>query len=195
MKSNSTSQSKRQQILLEAARLFREKGFKATSMRDIAKEVNMEAASLYSHIKSKSEILEELVFLIAYKFQNGMKAIDESSYSPIQKIKALIALQIRITVENPYAIFLQTQGLMHLKEPHRSKYQAIRDQYANDFIRIIEAGIELGEVKKVNPEIMVFTILSASRWLYTWDHDKKKINPVELEIQLLELLENGFKKR
>ena len=188
-KSNST---KRQQIIHEASRLFREKGFKATSMRDIAKQVEIEAASLYSHIKSKDEILEELVFMIATKFQTGMKSIDESSYRPIQKIKALIAFQIRLVIENPYAIFLQTQALMHLKEPHRNKYQTIRDQYANDFKRIIEEGIAAGEVKKMNPEIMVFTILSASRWLYTWYQEDKDINPVELEIQIMELLENGF---
>ena len=185
--------SKREQIIFEAARLFREKGFKATSMRDIAKKVNVEAASLYSHIKSKNEILEELVFLIAYKFQNGMKDIDESSYSPYQKIKALVALQIRITVENPYAIFLQTQGLMHLKEPHKSKYELIRNKYAQDFLRIIKKGMEQGEIKRMNPEILLNTLLSASRWLYNWYDEEKKISPVELEIQILELIESGIK--
>ena len=184
--------NKREQIIFEAARLFREKGFKTTSMRDIAKKVNVEAASLYSHIKSKDEILEELVFLIAYKFENGMKDIDNSSYSPYQKVQELIALQIRLTVENPYAIFLQEQALWHLKEPKKSSYQAIRTKYAADFLRIIKEGIELGEIKNQHPEIMLNTILSASRWLYSWYTKDKKISPVELKIQILELLENGF---
>ena len=110
--------------------------------------MNMEAASLYSHIKSKDEILQELVFTIASKFENGMKAIDQSSYTPIQKVKALISLQLRITTENPYAIFLQTQALMHLKEPYRGQYQSIRDQFVNDFTRIAEAGMDEGSIKK-----------------------------------------------
>ena len=189
---NQSHKNKRQQILDVAARLFREKGYKTTSMRDIAKNLNVEAATLYSHIKSKDDILEELVFFIAEKFESGMKDIDESSYSPYQKVKELIALQIRITVENPYAIFLQTQALWHLKDPKRSEYQFIRDKYAQDFLRIIKAGIKQGEIKKVNPEIMLNTILSASRWLYTWYNEDKEISPVELKIQILELLENGF---
>ena len=89
-----TDLTRRQQILQVSSILFREKGFKATSVRDIASAMNMEAASLYSHIKSKDEILQELVFTIASKFENGMKAIDQSSYTPIQKVKALISLQL-----------------------------------------------------------------------------------------------------
>ena len=189
----SPDKTRRQQVLSVAARLFREKGYKATSMRDIAKSLSVEAASLYSHIKSKDDILEELVFLVADKFENGMKDIDESSYSPYQKVQELIALQIRITVENPYAIFLQTQALWHLKEPKKSAYETIRNKYAQDFLRIIKKGIELGEIKEVNPEIMLNTILSSSRWLYTWYNENRKISPIELKIQILELLENGFK--
>ena len=186
------NKNKREVIISKASQLFREKGFKATSTRDIAKSVNVEAASLYSHIKSKDEILEELVFRIADKFESGMKDIDESSYSPYQKVQELVALQIRLTVENPYAIFLQSTAHMHLKEPLNSKYQNIRDQYAADFLRIIKEGIELGEIKSLYPEIMLNTILSSSRWLYTWYTKDKKISPVELKIQILELLENGF---
>ena len=186
------SKNKRQQIISKAAQLFREKGYKATSMRDIASSINVEAASLYSHIKSKDDILEELVFLIADKFESGMKHIDESSYSPIQKVEELIALQIRLTVDHPYAIYLQTIAHMHLKEPHNSRYQAIRNNYAQDFLRIIKEGIELGEIKSLNPEIMLNTILSASRWLYSWYTKDKEISPVELKIQILELLGNGF---
>ena len=187
-----TDLTRRQQILQVSSILFREKGFKATSVRDIASAMNMEAASLYSHIKSKDEILQELVFTIASKFENGMKAIDQSSYTPIQKVKALISLQLRITTENPYAIFLQTQALMHLKEPYKGQYQSIRDQFVNDFTRIAEAGMDEGSIKKMNPFVLVNSILSTSRWLYEWYNKSREINPVELEIQILGMLENGF---
>ena len=54
--------SKRQIILEEAAKLFKDKGYGGTSMRDIAGQVGMEAASMYNHIKSKDEILEIICF-------------------------------------------------------------------------------------------------------------------------------------
>lgn len=187
------TKSRRQQIVEEAARLFRKKGYKATSMKDIAEQVNMEAASLYNHIKSKHEILSELVLFIAYKFENGMKDIEQSSYSPFEKVKALIALHIRITTENPYAVALQTQDWKHLEESFLTEFIGIRRDYSRCFLSIIKKGMELGEIKKANPEIMLNSILSSVRWLYDWYNENREVSPIELEIQIMELLINGFK--
>jgi len=185
--------SRRQQILEEAGYLFQEKGYKATSMKDIAEQVNMEAASLYNHIKSKHEILGELLMYIAQRFEQGMKNINESSYSPFDKIKALIALHIRLTTENTHSIGLLTQDWKHLKEPHFTDFQTIRKKYSADFLEIIKAGMENGELKKANPEIILNSLLSSVRWLYDWYSDEQNISPVELEIQITDLLVNGFK--
>ena len=61
---NQSHKNKRQQILDVAARLFREKGYKTTSMRDIAKNLNVEAATLYSHIRSKDDKAHGLAWSI-----------------------------------------------------------------------------------------------------------------------------------
>ncbi|MFZ8458458.1 TetR/AcrR family transcriptional regulator, partial [Staphylococcus aureus] len=66
--------SRKDVIVSKAAALFREKGFKAASMRDLAESVGVEAASLYNHIKSKTELLHELCFGVANRF---MHKIDE----------------------------------------------------------------------------------------------------------------------
>ena len=57
--------SKKELILQKAAAMFRQKGFAATSMRDLAETVGIEAASLYNHIQSKAEILQEITFRIS----------------------------------------------------------------------------------------------------------------------------------
>jgi AcrR family transcriptional regulator len=61
----------RQQILAAAATLFREQGYKATTLRDIAKQLGMGAGSLYYHFASKDEILQEVLDL-------GIGAIDRA---------------------------------------------------------------------------------------------------------------------
>lgn len=184
--------SKRQQILEQAGLLFREKGYKATSMKDIAERVDMEAASLYNHITSKHDILSALLLHIAHLFEQGMKDIKGSSYSPIEKVKALIRLHIRLTTENFYSISLLTQDWKHLKDPHLTDFLTIRNQYGQDFLMIIKKGMKNGELKKSDPEIMLNSILSSVRWLYDWYTDDRKISPVELEIQITNLLVNGF---
>ena len=65
-----------------AAKLFREKGYRGTSMRDIAKSVGLEAASLYNHIDSKQQILSELLMRLAHLFTEQMDEVNALSVSP-----------------------------------------------------------------------------------------------------------------
>ena len=68
--------SPRKEVILEkAAHLFRKNGFNATSMRDLAENVGVEAASLYNHINSKAELLQEICFKIANKFTEHMDEV------------------------------------------------------------------------------------------------------------------------
>ena len=66
---------KKQDIYTAAARLFKEKGYPSTSMRELASAVGMEASSLYNHIRSKAELLEHICFYTAEAFTKGMEVI------------------------------------------------------------------------------------------------------------------------
>ncbi|HIB37955.1 TetR/AcrR family transcriptional regulator, partial [Mesonia sp.] len=79
--------SKREHILKEAAKLFVEKGYKATSMKDIASVIGVEAASLYNHIKSKQEILVVLLGGLADRFSIGIHEINESKSASKEKLE------------------------------------------------------------------------------------------------------------
>jgi len=68
--------SKREVILIRAATMFKDKGFAASSMRDLAETVGIEAASLYNHIKSKSEILQEIIFHAAAECNLQLDEVD-----------------------------------------------------------------------------------------------------------------------
>ena len=91
---------RKEQIHLVAKHLFNERGYLATSMRDLAKELQIEAPSLYSHIKSKEEILQKVCFETAILFFDGLRDIDKNNFSAKARLNAAIHSHINIICEN-----------------------------------------------------------------------------------------------
>ena len=84
--------NKKTQILEAAAILFRDKGYSATSMRDLASVVDLKASSLYNHIKSKQEILREICFDNANRFIQEMNKVEAMDIMVDKKLKTLLAI-------------------------------------------------------------------------------------------------------
>ena len=85
-KSQRRKASKKELILQKAASMFRQKGFAATSMRDLAETVGIEAASLYNHIQSKSEILQEIIFHTANDCNVHLNSLIDDALTNNKKI-------------------------------------------------------------------------------------------------------------
>ena len=182
----------KEQIRNAAARLFRKRGYRATSMRDIAEAVDIKAASIYNHFKSKQEILQGLLMEIAHQFEEGMQQITKSSLPPNQKMERVIALHIRLTIENTDSIALIASEWVHLEDPVATTYLHIRNTYEEDLRKIIEAGKESGVFQNADTEIILFSVLSTLRWLYSWYSKNKNYNQIELEQQLIQCLIGGI---
>ena len=177
-----------------AAQSFRKKGYKATSMRNIAEDAGIKAPSIYNHFKNKDVILEELLIGIAQEFTKGMKVVQASSISSLKKMEKLIELHVRLTVDHTDAIALITSEWIHLEKPALKKYTRLRDKYEKDFKSIIEDGKKKKEFQDVDTDLAVFSILSTLRWLYSWYSKNKSSNPAELKEQMVRCLLDGLKR-
>lgn len=185
----------REKFYAESLKLFWEKGFKATSMRDIAERLNIKAATLYNYVSSKQELLEILLFDIAHRFHSGMVDISGSSYSPIDKLKAIVALNVRLTVEHPHKVSLLVGEWRNLEDDKREEFLENRGDYESMFRGIVSAGIAEGELREMNLEIALQAILSSIRWLFTWySSGEKSPNPIELEKQMIDFILGGISK-
>ncbi len=184
--------NKKQEIYSEAAKLFREKGYNAASMRDLAERVNLKASSLYSHIGSKEEILIKICFDNAHHFILGMEKVEKLDTGSAKKIEALLKLHIRTAIQNTTSITVFNDEWRHLSEPHLSDFIKLRKDYENRFRKIIKKGIENTELKNLNPEIFLFSLLNSVHWLHNW-YKPGKISPEELENDIITMLMKGIK--
>jgi len=180
------------EIINAAAKLFKEKGYSAITMRDIAQAMDIKAASLYNHIKSKQEILALIIIEIAEEFTNTISQIVISDESNIQKLEKVIQLHIDITLRNSDALACLNNDWMHLASAELNYFIKMREDYEDSFRSIILNGIANGEIKNLNTEVIIFSILSTLRTLYLWYGKKKSLNPTVLKSNMKQVLLTGI---
>lgn len=180
------------EIINVAAKLFKEKGYSAVTMRDIAQAMDIKAASLYNHIKSKQEILVLIVIEIAEEFTNTMNEVVNSNETTIKKIERIIQLHIDITLRDANALACLNNDWMHLADAELTYFIKMREDYEENFRTIIKKGIDEGEIKNLNIEVIIFSTLSTLRTLYLWYGKKKSPNPTVLKSDMIKVLLNGI---
>ncbi|WP_047551848.1 TetR/AcrR family transcriptional regulator [Psychroserpens sp. Hel_I_66] len=184
-------ETRKDEIIKTAAKLFKEKGFSAVTMRDLATAMGMKAASLYNHISSKQEILKIIIIAIAEEFTDGMNDIVNSETTSIQKLKKVVDLHVRITANNTNGMASLNNDWMHL-EDKLNYYLKLRNEYEANFLNIIAQGISSEEIKNSNPEVIMFSMLTTLRSLYLWIPKKEDLSANDLAINLSQVLIEGI---
>ena len=182
----------KQKIFEEAARLFQEKGYLAANMRELAERVDLKASSLYSHIGSKEELLQKICFDSARAYLAGMDQVEDSMVGPVEKVRALISLHIRIATEDVTSVTIFSDEWRHLSEPYLSEFLQMRKDYEKRFSKILQQGIEQGVFAPMNVTVGLFTILTSLRWLHRWYPEKRGISVKSLEAEILQVIFKGI---
>ena len=169
-------------------------GFKAASMRDLAGAVGMEAASLYNHISSKSELLETICMTIADQYLGTLAVAKKKGQTPTEKITTLIKLHIRVITANPHMVAVAHDEWRHLDELPKQNFINKRNQYEMTLKGWIDEGKKADQLQNLDTEIMLFTLLSSLQWLHHWFRKERSIDKEKIEYEMVELLLGGLKK-
>lgn len=186
--------SRKAQIEEKATRLFRERGYAATSMRDLAQVLGIEAASLYSHIKSKEEILQKICFRMADEFFEAWKDVETASENYADQMEKAAIAHVKVITNNTDASAVFFNEWRHLSEPYLSDFLKMREDYEGRFINIIEKGMTAGEFQTVDSKFMMLAILSSLNWTHNWYKPNGGLSPKEVAKKLSNLILNGLKK-
>lgn len=190
----SENASRKDVIVQKAAILFKEKGFKAASMRELAEVVGVEAASLYNHIKSKNELLHEICFSVANRYNQKLEELESKEISSLEKVETLLRFHINGMVDHFEEVFVSDREWKYLSEPYLSNFQNQRRTYRKRFAAIIEDGIRKKEMKKIDATTAVLIMLHAISGIESWHRSKQKISGEELEENMIAILVGGLKK-
>jgi AcrR family transcriptional regulator len=184
--------STRDNIRQTAEKLFRERGYAAIGMREIAKAVGIEAPSIYNHYKSKDVILKEICFDIAAQFFKAIETTDGED-KPGKKLKAYIKAHIGVIAGNIEASSVFFHEWMFLEEPNLAQFKKMRHEYEQKFRDLVDKGMKKGDFKKMNTKLVAFTIFSALNATYDLYKSSEKLTQDEIAEEISDLLLKGLK--
>jgi TetR/AcrR family transcriptional regulator, cholesterol catabolism regulator len=183
---------RKEQILDAAERLFNERGYLATSVRDLADALGMEAASLYSHYKSKEDILWTIADRCADEFFMTIKPIAASPLHTRKKLTDMIVAHVGVITHNINASAVFFREWRHISEPRRSEYALLRNDYEGIFRKVVRQGIEENLFKNYDEGFSTRTIMSAINWTHTWYRPDGEMTSEEIGEHLAGILLNGL---
>jgi len=187
-----TKVSRKDQIETVATALFKERGFAATSMRDLANEVGIEAASIYSHVRSKEELLQSICFKMAQDFFEVLEKLDSKELSFGQRLREIITAHVLIITRNVAASVVFQQEWRHLSEPYLSHFLELREQYEQRIRDIISEGAEKGEFVTSDARFVTRTLLSSLNWIPQWYQLDGFLSPADIARNIADLFLNGL---
>jgi len=149
---NGRSNRNRDKIFNAAARLFWRKGYKGTSLNDIAKAARVNKGTIYYHFKDKMAILFEITVSAIYEIMTLAQPILEEGLEPDKKMEALIDNHVRWLVSHPERIGFYSLNKLNLTPKLFSDYMKTRNAYVAFFQQVIDEGVTKGMFYPINSQ-------------------------------------------
>lgn len=183
---------RKQQVIGKAEELFSQKGYLATSVRDLAQALNIEAASLYSHVKSKEDLLWTIADRSADAFFERVGPIAAQDIRTEDKLTKMIVEHVCVITDHLAASAVFFREWKHLSDPRRSEYAKRISDYERIWRGVVLQGVEENLFKNYDEGFSSRTLLSAINWTHTWYRPDGELSPQQIGENLASFLLSGL---
>jgi AcrR family transcriptional regulator len=150
--------------------LFHANGYAATSVRDIAKALDIQGASLYAHVASKEDLLWSIVDGAATAFETKADeaVVDTRTSDPVERLAALVEAHVDVVTADPERASVFVTEWRHLSADRRAAIAKRRDTYEARFRAVIDDGVAVGAFRPTDTALAATFILTALNGIATW---------------------------
>jgi AcrR family transcriptional regulator len=161
---------RRREIDEVASELFHANGYAATSVRDIARALDIQGASLYAHVASKEDVLWSIVdgAAAAFEAKANEAVADTAGGDPVERLAALVEAHVDVVTADPERASVFVTEWRHLSAERRTAVATRRDAYERRFRAVIEDGLAVGAFRPTDPALAATFILTALNGIATW---------------------------
>jgi AcrR family transcriptional regulator len=184
--------TRREQIEDVASALFSHRGYRATSMRDIARELDIQGASLYAHIPSKEALLASIVERAADRFHQAIQPIAEGPGTAADRLRRMIAAHVQVVASSRERAHVFLFEWTSLGPDRREAVARSRDAYEDQFTKVIAEGVASGELASADARMAAVFLLSAMNALAHWYRPDGPLSPDAIATQYADLFLCGL---
>ena len=174
-----------------AGELFAERGYRATTLEDVASALNVKKASLYYHINTKNSLLQVIYERILSQIAEQVLPLGKLDLPADERLRRMVSSHIDFVIAERTLLSVVFQEEWELPEEIKESIREAKHRYEEAFVAVIQQGQESGILRAGSPHFMMRGLLGMTNWLYTWyspeRHDKR-----EVVGEFIQLLERGW---
>ncbi len=182
----------RDQILRTAADLFRERGYRASTLDDIARRLGMSKASLYAYFRAKDAMLAAISRETIEGFTRELGLVLRSDLPPDEKLRRVVRQHVRFVIANRSFLTVFFSEEPNLPPRFARSLAAQKDRYDKGVEALVTEGIRGGVFRDISPRLVVFGMLGMLNWLYKWYNPAGRWGADEISTAFLSVLEGGL---
>jgi TetR/AcrR family transcriptional regulator, cholesterol catabolism regulator len=180
-----------------ATKVFSEKGYKTSSLQDVAKRANISKAGLYYYFKSKEAVLAYILIknsdIFLKKLQERVKESEDQGLSPEDSFKKLIETYAKHVNSD------KDRRSVVLRERHQLSGKNKKELFRREEAMFRLMRDELQKIpnleEKINQNVITFLLISMSHWLGYWFNEGKELSLEDIIDQNIGVVFHGMLKR
>jgi AcrR family transcriptional regulator len=185
---------KRDAVLDTAVRMFNEKGFRATSIDQVAIALNVTKPTIYHYFSNKDEILFECVRKGLQVTLDAAQKVEKQGGNGLERLKSLIHDYAVIATE-PFGKCVTRTADHDLSEASRKKFRGLKRETDSVIRKVVVSGMQDGSITPGDPRLVTFCVSGALNWISRWYEQDGSLSPEEIAETYVEILINGLAPR
>jgi AcrR family transcriptional regulator len=185
---DAVSKLKRERIISTAVELFHQNGLSKTTLEAVAEKMNFTKPFIYSHFKSKDELLSEICSRGIRASLDALNRVVVSDASPTEKMRFLSNDFMLAVLENQGHIAIYNREEKQLSAESREAIHHLRREFDRKFIALINEGVATGEFTVDDVELAALAIGGIVSWSYVWYRPGGRLSKVEAAEKIADLV-------
>ncbi len=179
---------KRERIISTALELFNQNGLTNTTLDAVAEQMNVTKPFIYTHFKSKNELLSEICSRGIRASLDVLDRVVASKDSPTVKLRVLAHDFMMAVIENQSHIAIYTREEKHLSPESSMAIQKMRREFDRKFCALLEQGVKDGEFQVDDVKLTSLSIGGLISWSYVWYRPDGRLSKNETADHVAELV-------